>query len=380
MKTVDLILYSPGLGYINRGLETFTRELYEAVHEAPELAVTLFQGQGDDIVDGSRVVRAPRRNASVYNLLPYEVPLGRRYLIENLAFSLPLIKAAYQQERPIIHFSESVPARLLYKLRQQFGGDFTLLFSNGGPVAPEHYMRFDYVQVLTPMQRRQALEAGYPKERLFLVPYGLDTSIFDAERVAPSPELREQFDLPKDRTILLSVGAINTHHKRMDWLVEEVARLDESEYFLWMVGQKEGPETRVVEQLAEEKLCADGFRFDTFSYDRMPAVYRAADLFVLSSLHEGFGRVYIEAMASQRPVLAHPTGNTNWILGEDNPGLVEMDQPSALADRIKVFANDPSLQRDTSQVNQQRARQMFDWQVLKEDYMSMYRSIQENKI
>ena len=375
MNPSNLILYSPGLGYINRGLETFTRELYEAVHEAPQLAVTLFQGRGDDFVDGSRVVWAPRRSSALYEQLPFNVPRGRRYFIESLVFSLPIIKAAYQQKHPIIHFSESVPARVLYKLRERFGGDFTLLFSNGGPVSPEHYMRFDYVQVVTPMQKRQALEAGYPEDRLFLVPYGLNFSFFEARQQPAESDLKDQFDLPEDRTIVLSVGAINTHHKRMDWLVREAARLDPSEYFFWMVGQKEGKETQDVEALAREKLPDASYRFATVSYDRMPAVYRAADLFALCSLHEGFGRVYIEAMASECPVLAHPTPNTEWILGEANPGLVVMDETGMLAAQIEQVADDEALRSDLSTSNQKRAYEMFDWGELKADYIAMYEEV-----
>ncbi|WP_040605753.1 glycosyltransferase family 4 protein [Salisaeta longa] len=299
--------------------------------------------------------------------------------MESLVFSLPIIKAAYQQDQPIIHFSESVPVRVLYKLRERLGGDFTLLFSNGGPMSPEHYMRFDYVQVLTPMQKRQALEAGFPEDRLFLVPYGLNCSCFEASKQSANLDLKDQFDLPKDRTIVLSVGAINTHHKRMDWLVREAARLDPSEYFFWMVGQKEGKETRDVKALAKEKLSDASYQFDTVSYDQMPAVYRAADLFALCSLHEGFGRVYIEAMAAERPVLAHPTPNTEWILGETNPGLVAMDKPGRLATQIEQMADDEALRGDLGTSNQRRAYEMFDWGQLKADYIEMYRAVAERE-
>ena len=377
MGVPNLLLYSPGLGYINRGLETFTRELHQTIHEDSRLAVTLFQGRGEDTVDKGRVVWAPRRTSWLYDILPFNVPRGRRYFVESLFFSLPIVKAAYQQKHPIIHFSESVPARVLYHLRERFGGEFTLLFSNGGPIAPQHYMRFDYIQVLNPAQKEEALDAGYPEDRLFLVPYGLNCGTFDLndEQVKD----RESWGLPEDRTIVLSVGAINTHHKRMHWLVEEFAELDSSAFFLWMVGQEEGKETDTVKRKAESLLEPYAYRYDTVPYRQMPQVYAAADQFALCSVKEGFGRVYIEAMASRLPVIAHRTANTEWILGADNPGLIDMTERGALAQTIQQLAQNTVDSNQLATENKERTWAKFDWEALRSRYVSMYETISENE-
>lgn len=370
-----LILYSSGLGYVNRGLESFTRELYQTLRSPADetVNVTLFQGRGD-VLDGAIPVWAPKRTSRLYDLLPVDVSQGQRLFIENLVFSLPVVLAAYAQEAPIIHFSESLPARVLYHLRDRIGGSFTLLFSNGGPIAPEHYMRFEYVQVLNPAQKKQALEAGYPEDRLFMVPYGLDCQAFDVgDDVDPGG--RAEWELPQDRSVILSVGAINTHHKRMDWLVEEFSRLDSSEYFLWMVGQEEGPETETVKQTAESLLDPESYRFSTVPYPQMPQVYAMADQFALCSIREGFGRVYIEAMASGLPVLAHRTPNTEWILGDENPGLVDMTEREALATAVRALQQSPTEQAERGAQNRKRAWNMFDWKALRPRYLSMYEAV-----
>jgi glycosyltransferase involved in cell wall biosynthesis len=53
----------------------------------------------------------------------------------------------------------------------------------------------------------------------------------------------------------------------------------------------------------------------------IPAVMKALDVFVLTSRHEGFGRVVAEAMAAARPVLVSREGAPPELVEEDRYGL-----------------------------------------------------------
>ena len=60
------------------------------------------------------------------------------------------------------------------------------------------------------------------------------------------------------------------------------------------------------------------------------ALYRAADLYVSFSRHEGFGMPLVEAMAFDLPVLAHSAGGTAATLGSG--GLILSDAtPESMA-------------------------------------------------
>jgi len=374
MGNIRVLLYSPGLGYVNRGLEVFTRELYETLSRTAGLSVTLLQG-GGAAVAGARRVPAPRRDAPAYDL-----PFLRRlkkygYRIECVVFGLSLIVEQCMRPYDIVHFSEAVPANMLYRLRRMMRGRFKLLFSNGGPVSPEHFRRYDHVQVLTPAQKEEAIAWGYPEERLHLLPYGVDCDKFSPDVFAGEKKrLRRDRMLPEDRTVILSVGSRQSRLKRMDHLIREFARLDPGKFFLWMVGAEDA-ESAEIDALAGALLDPGSYRSDSFAYNEMPSVYASADHFVLCSLREGFGRAYLEAMASGLPVIGHRNRDTEWILGKDNRGLVSMDGAGWLKEVIEYFEENSEERARQGDANRSRTQAMFDRRVLCRGYEDMYGKI-----
>ncbi|MCL2503894.1 MAG: glycosyltransferase [Coriobacteriia bacterium] len=101
----------------------------------------------------------------------------------------------------------------------------------------------------------------------------------------------------------------------------------------------DGAERAALARLAEGLGISDRVRFTgVLVGEPLVAEMRAADLFVLPSLAEGFGVVLIEAMATGLPVVATRSGGPEDIVNDANGVLVEPGDSEALARGIREAA------------------------------------------
>lgn len=63
--------------------------------------------------------------------------------------------------------------------------------------------------------------------------------------------------------------------------------------------------------------------------------FNSIDVFILTSDYEGFGLVLLEAMTFGVPVVSRKISAIPEVLGEDHPGLIDTNNPSDLAERIR---------------------------------------------
>lgn len=115
----------------------------------------------------------------------------------------------------------------------------------------------------------------------------------------------------KEKKVILSVGAL-TEFKRHELTIDAIKKMDDK-FELIIVGDGELKEK--IKKYGKEAL---GHRFKVIQvpYDKMNQVYKKANLFVLPSLDEPFGIVYLEAMASNLPIVAPNDETRNEIIGE----------------------------------------------------------------
>ncbi|MCX7595884.1 MAG: glycosyltransferase [Fischerella sp.] len=371
---IKVFLICSGLGQVKRGYESFTRECFDVLSAANCFDITLFKGGGKPSKKEIPLWNLPRQKWLTNRISQFLIGTiyGRKdsYFTEQLSFFFSLLPHIYLRKPDIIYFSDESVGDLLWHWRRLTKQSYKLLFRNGGPTSTIHNIfRWDYVHQLAPAHLQTALDVGLPAQKQTLLPNGFKIP-FKVEILKSEQRqaLRRRLELPERRPLILSVGAVGKAHKRMDYLIREIAALPEPRPYLLMLGQKtdESPE---IFQLANELLGTENFQIRTVPHQEMPNYYKIADAFVLASLHEGFGRVFAEAMSHGLPCMAHDYEVAQYVLGEQgyfadfkNQGSLTSLIPQALAE-----SHDPSKRIHRHQSVHNR----FSWEKLRPEYIKL---------
>ncbi len=142
--------------------------------------------------------------------------------------------------------------------------------------------------VASSFTRETLIENGAAAESIRVVPYGVDLDLF-----RPTPDRQAGSGALK----LLFVGTVN-QRKGISYLLEALRLVGEAAVELTICG-------RIAEDRALFRDFGDRIRLrGAVSFAELQEAYRAADLFVLPSVAEGFGHVLLEALASGLPILS----------------------------------------------------------------------------
>jgi len=161
--------------------------------------------------------------------------------------------------------------------------------------------------------------------------------------------------------------------KRVDVLLRAVALLRDRLPRLEVRIVGRGPEYERLQQLSSELRVEESVHWlgDTGLRD-LAAEYNRCDLFCLPSVQEGFGIVFLEAMAAGKPIIAARAAAVPEVVRSGGI-LVKPEKPEALADAIALLDRDPDLRqslamgglREVEQFEMHRVAERFAREVAK---------------
>jgi len=203
---------------------------------------------------------------------------------------------------------------------------------------------------------------------------------------APAAEVRREFGWPAETPLVGIVG-------RLDWWKGH-------EYFLQALAQAKqtipslrgliiGEPEHTAENAAyyqklltltetlglQNEVCFTGFRSD------VPRLLAALDVMVLASSEpEPFGRVVIEAMAAERPVIATAAGGVLDIIEHEvNGWLIPAKDAPAMAQAMVKMLSEPTLARRIGQAARQTVEERFTLAVHVERVQKVYDGLLQAK-
>ena len=183
----------------------------------------------------------------------------------------------------------------------------------------------------------------------------LITNGVDRDRFCPSADrsaLRQRLGV--SGFAVLSVGNL-IELKGHRLVIDAVSRIADATLFI--LG--DGPQRAQLAAQAQSMGLGNRVHLmGSVPQDRLADYYRAADVLVLASSHEGLPNVVLESLASGTPVVATPTGGAREVLTGFSGGLLCERNPVAIAvalQTVRENAPDPVAVR--------AAVDRFDWRV-----------------
>lgn len=189
------------------------------------------------------------------------------------------------------------------------------------------------VAVSTPIAERLVREDGVPGHLVHMIPNGWTggTEFLDRDTA------RRELGLERDGTVVAFVGRL-IPAKGPDVFVDALLELDDPAVTAVVIG--DGADRPGLEERVRQAGRESRFRF-LGSVNPAAPLFRAFDLFVLSSRTEGTPIVLFEAMAAGVPAVVAAVGGVPDVVGDRAALLVPPVDPPALARAIREALADP---------------------------------------
>jgi len=189
--------------------------------------------------------------------------------------------------------------------------------------------------------------------KIHVIYNGIDFEAFDRHQAEPA------FNHSEETLVLGNAGRF-VEQKGHPFLLDVARKLKDKDvsFKLLLAGEGKLRDT-IGEQVRREQLD-DHVKFTGFISD-IKAFMQSIDLFVLTSLWEGFGYVIVEAMASYKPVVAFDiSSNPEIIRHGENGYLAPMGDTDAFVERILELHRDPQKREEMGRRARAFAEEHFD--------------------
>jgi len=220
--------------------------------------------------------------------------------------------------------------------------------------------RADGVRVVGSGIKRKLLDYGLPDEKIWIIPAPVFLNKFTHSSMEEAGDIRRKYHLDVGKVVLF-VGTF-TRAKNIANLLRAARIVVQSHANTRFLLCGDGEERSGLESLGRELGISDNLVFaGEVAYGDLPRYYQACDLFVLSSDHESFGKVLLEAGVAGKPAVATDvTGPRDIVLDEVTGFLVPPRDSRALAAKIIRLIESPALAKKMGEDARKHILSKFD--------------------
>ena len=230
----------------------------------------------------------------------------------------------------------------------------------------------------------QKAKASLPHDRVSYLPNGVDCQRFTT---GEGRRFREHFGIAPDAFLVVNISRIDSQKNQLG-LLEAFARFRATTPSARLV--MIGPETQpaygdklrafiAANQLGESATIIPGLSNES---GLLIDAYHAADTFVLSSRHEPFGIVILEAWCAGRAVIVSRVGGLQTLVRDGETGFFfdpdSSDAATQLTAHLTALHANPALRNQVGEAGRAEATAHYDWTRIAARLEEIYQLSEEN--
>jgi glycosyltransferase involved in cell wall biosynthesis len=190
-----------------------------------------------------------------------------------------------------------------------------------------------------------------PSLKVARIPLGIKRPTIDTAA-------RADYGFDDDQVLLVTVGRL-VARKAVDQLISVLKDTGRPDAHLLIIGS--GPQEQALRQKASELGLTQQVHFmgQTDERDKF-RLLQMSDIFVSTSQHEGFGLVFLEAMASGLPVICYGYGGqTDFLIDGVTGHVVPLNDMASFTDSCRRLISDRESGRHISAENLARVEELY---------------------
>lgn len=225
--------------------------------------------------------------------------------------------------------------------------------------------------------RSQFINSSRFRKRIDVIYNGIDTNTFKPDPKKRS-DMREHYGFKDDDFVMGMAGRLTEEKGQLPLLKVLLPLLRENKNYKILISgdAKTNPDTIYPEQIVafinknglDRKIILTGFLEDMTSF------YNAIDLFLFpSTWEEPFGRVLIEAMSTEKPVIASRVGGVPEVVDHEMTGyLVNPSDVDGWCKCIDTLVNDENLRNQFGENGRKKVLKKFTLEHMTSRIVSIY--------
>lgn len=361
--------YYPSLGGAEKQAQLLSNALYKAGHHIHVITPQLDKSKPiNEVMDGIHIERIPFPRIKIIGAL-----------ILLLRFAIKILKDGNNYDAIHVHMVKNLAAMIgLLKpfLKPKVIAKVSGAWEFDGGVLDEKLSsrpinifknklikRIDYLQAISKFTMARLQAAGYPGNKIKMIPNAIDT---------------RKFKNSNHRNNLQQLHVVYTgrlrHVKGVDILIKAWAKvcdeLKSDKPVLLIAG--DGSQKEEIESLIDKLNLNDNVQLLGVVSD-IPKILDQSNLYVQPSRQEGLSNSVLEAMSAGLPIIAtRVSGNEDIIRDGENGILVEPENPGELANAIIQLLIDADMRKQMGKCSRKIVEHDYELDIVLQHLTTAY--------